>query len=220
MRAIWSTSDNKDNTSDNNLRARLVVRRFWQQRTPLPPRTRTLEQARVDGRLAEKRVEPLVWDAGHAVRDAGDEPAGHAHHANARLAGDGVRVRDGGDGANLVVRRAGEREREDAHEGPVAVVALARATAARGADAVAGRERHGGVVAPGAGGLVVRSVPRHARAPERAAGAELVRHAERVAHGLAVDAAAKGGGGMLRGGHGTHFGGRRAATNLTEQFSV
>ncbi len=137
-----------------------------------------------------------------------------------------------------------EREREDAHEGPVAVVALARTTApggervgggaadveeaahgvralavpadealphvahvdaARGADAVAGCERHGGVVAPGAGGLVVRAVPHHARALERAAGAELVRHAERVAHGLAVDAVAKGGGGMLRDGHGDSF---------------
>jgi hypothetical protein len=69
------------------------------------------------------------------------------------------------------------------------------------------RERHGGVVAPGAGGLAVRAVPRHARALERAAGAELAWHAEGVAHGLSVDAAAKGGGGMLRGGHGTHFGG-------------
>ena len=116
-----------------------------------------------------------------------------------------MRVRDSGDGANLVARRVREREREDAHEGPVAVVA--HVDAARGADAVAGRERHGGVVAPGAGGLVVRSVPRHARALERASGAELVRHAERVAHGLSVDAVAKGGGGMLRGGHGTHFGG-------------
>lgn len=108
MRAIRSTSDNKDNTSDNNLCARLVARQFRLQRAAPPPRTRTLEQARVDGRLAEKRVEPLARDAFHAVRDAGDEPAGHAHHANARLAGGGVRVRDGGDGANLVVRRFGE----------------------------------------------------------------------------------------------------------------
>ena len=193
-----------------------------------------------------------LWDAYEAARDvarslAGDEPAGHVHHANARLAGGGVRVRDGGDGAHLVVRRAGEGEREDAHEGPVAVVALARATApggervgggaadveeaahgvralavptdealphvanvdaARGTDAVAARERHGGVVTPSAGGLVVRAVPRHARALERAAGAELVRHAEGVAHGLSVDAVAKGGGVLLRDGHGAPFEGR------------
>ena len=61
--------------------------------------------------------------------------------------------------------------------------------------AVAYGEHHRGVVAPGAGRLAVRPVADHPRALEGAAGAELERHAERVADGLPVYAVAQAHGG-------------------------
>lgn len=138
-----------------------------------------------------------------------------------------VRVGDRGDGPDLVVRGVRERQRGDAHEAAVAVVALARKAAARVyrgghgdpaieddairrvlpaaqppleamadvarvdaaqlANRVAGRQRHAGVVAPGARRLVVRAVADHSLACEGPAGLELVRHAQGIADRQAVD---------------------------------
>lgn len=56
---------------------------------------------------------------------------------------------------------------------------------------VAGSKRHGSVIAPGAGGLLVRAVAGHVGAFERAARHKLVWNAKRVADGKPIDAVAQ-----------------------------
>ena len=71
-----------------------------------------------------------------ARRGARDELAGGVHHPHAGLGRGRVRVRDRRDGADLVVGRVRERERNGTHERAVAVVPLA-------AKAVAEAQRRG-----------------------------------------------------------------------------
>lgn len=56
---------------------------------------------------------------------------------------------------------------------------------------VAGSKRHGRVIAPGAGGLLVCAVADHVGAFERATRPELVGNAQRVADGEPIDAVAQ-----------------------------